>query len=230
MRRRNHKRKRGRKRKFKRRGGRVSKGFSRKVKTVLYKQLEHKAYDFSANTGTISNAGTFIPIGPVASTPNAGTAVNQRIGDEIRLRSIKVNFVINAGTGSAQDNMTMVVGCWKDYVQSSPTVTKIFQDYTHTWTSLFERAALQTKEWIPIMMKRMTLTPVTVGPSVIPRPGITNQWTIRLSLSGKRLPIKKINYRTAIPQAYYFCLFITDNVLTTLPGGSYNGRYTYVDA
>lgn len=169
-----------------------------------------------------STFGSFIYPG---STIPVGTSVNQRIGSQIRLKSIRMNIHV-VGDLSATDTpwFKILVGQWHDFQHSSPDITMLYDAATGGFINSFhKREALQSKKWVPMYEKNFW-----VGHGSIDgvRPA---EMRLSLKFSGKRLPHKKKTFNSAgLSDWQTFIMFITDNAVNA-PFYYIQERVTYTD-
>lgn len=215
---------RGRKRKFRSASNRR---FAKRVKRAVYQLAEHKYLDNSAGNFVITNAGIIeymdFPL------PQGSTEQN-RVGLKIKVRSLKLRLNLSSSSNANHqlyDNVRIIIGCWKDYISSSPSAANILLAPT-LLNSPYLRTMLEEKKWIPMYDRVHTVAyPTATGAT-----GFPAQKFINLSFHGKKLPLKtKVFQTNSLPNNTYFALILSNFVGT--PGGepvvNFISRMTYTD-
>lgn len=195
--------------------------FKRRVRRIVDASIEKKYFDAAVNNIGVNNTGQVSYMG--MDNILSGTGEGQRIGNDIRYKSLAINLTIDSVSGYPVNRWRVIVGCWKDYIFSAPNATQILANTTTSLiNSLYNRTTLERKQWIPMYDGRFTT-----------QYGQMNQIKkIRLKFFGKRLPMKRVNYTSSTtPRSVYFLLVINDTVGSTpYPFYNYYSRMTYVDA
>lgn len=203
-----------------------SKRFQRGVRRVINQTAEKKALDGNAS-GTINGVvGTFNFI-PNGTAIVQGTGSNQRVGNQIRARSLRISYILQAGNSlvSLPYRITVLVGAFRDYQIVTPDINTFYQYPTSVVAySPFLREPLQNKEWIPMFQKTYYLA----------RNSSSNTYpeeiTRTIKFSGKRLPKKLKTYNAAgFVNWVYFMMIFTSDVVPTAPIHVTNWRLTYTD-
>lgn len=209
-----------RRKSFRRRGS--SKKFQRGVRRVIQQTAEKKAINQAGNPTINGVTGTFLffPSGLVQ-----GTGATERIGNQYRVRSLKINTILQVNSASTTVNrIKVLVGCWRDYQTSTPDVTSFYQYPSSVVAySPYLREPLQNKEWIPMYDRNIMLA----------ASGRDNKYTseivLSLSFSGKKLPkkLKTVNGAGFAKWQYFIMFFGTDVVNPAL--AVWNSRLTFTD-
>lgn len=155
-----------------------------------------------------------------------GTGENNRIGSSIRARSLKGNLLFIYNTSSAVAcRVNILIGAWRDYQIAPPTNTSFYQNSTDPSISHFLREPLQNKEWIPMYRRDFILGDANVD-GVYP-----SQKIIRLSFSGKKLPMKKKTFNAGGTVNWqYFVYAWSDHAVANNPPQMYTEwRMTFTD-
>lgn len=199
-------------------------GFKRAVKKVINSTAEKKAIQTIAVQQSVSNSGSFIIFN--GSIPQ-GTASNQRVGNEVQIRSIKVwneAYLLNTAVDIAR--IRIICGIWHDYQTSTPTIAKILEGGSAGYTvAPFLRSGLQAKWWTPLYDRQIILTPKGQD-----EPGgmRLKQW--KFGFHGKRIKRGRIMYNsTGNPQEAYFMLVMSGEIGVPFPVHGYSYRVTYTD-
>lgn len=214
-----------RKRQFRRRNSKFRRGggFTKRVKRVIRSVAEHKATD----TGTLSFILTNSATTSLAASPTQGTAQNQRIGDKIRILSVKPRIAIQRG--DTFNFIRLIVVCWRD--TTTPGVTDILQNTASPFDQLFSplfRENLQNKKMI-IMYDKL-FSAVQTG-LAMPNRGFDNYGFLNLSFFGKKLPMKNREYQAAstVAQWKYYMVMISDSGAVPSPTVYMQTRMTFTD-
>lgn len=205
--------------KRKRRNGNV---FKRRVKRVV-NQLAEKKYQDAQYSNNISNAGYFWYFGQTIPQGDSGTT---REGNQISMRSIKFTLLAGASQDGTYNETyyRVIVGVWKDYQSTSPSVAKILEAPTDQSKSPYWRTGLQAKTWLPMYDTKFTLSRRAAGNN------FPNTKLIDLNFSGKRLPMKRVSYNTTgVPSHTYFVLLVTNYVGVAPPVAEGYSRVTFTD-
>lgn len=215
-----------RKRTFKRRKSYrrgTNRRFQRRVKRVINQTAEKKALDGASNGNINGVTGTFIFPGAALTQ---GTGGNQRIGNQVRIRSLKVNFILQGpNLGGTTQRITVLVGAFRDYQLATPDVNTFFQYPTNVVAySPYLREPLQNKEWVPMYLKTHFLVPWNAVGGYYP-----NEKLVKLSFSGKKLPKKLKTFNAGgYSNWQYFIMFFTADVVNQAIHVT-NWRITYTD-
>lgn len=221
-------RKYGRKRlRFKRRYGRRTKRsgrrFTKRVRYAVNKFAEKKCID-GTYSGAVTNSGVIIPINATIAT---GSQSNQKVGDQVYNRSLKLRLILGTGnsiTATEVCRFRVIVGCWHDYQFTTPSITTIMENPTSESMSFYKRKPLQARRWTPMYDKVITLQ------SALSDRGLCEIFKT-LNFSGKRLPKKRASYNDSnIVQDLYF-IMIWNSWVGTPPTPYYylDTRMTYTD-
>lgn len=211
-----------RKRRFSKRGGRK---FNKRVKFAINKFAERKYLDYAYN-GTAPAASVIVYSN--LGIAQGSSAAGQRIGNEIYNRSLKIRLhctSTNSGD-SGPIHWRIVIGCWKDYTVSAPSMGTVLQDTSYWDISPLYRTYLLQKKWIP-MWDKTFMTSVSGGKI---EGNMNTDRYFNLKFIGKRLPMKRAMYNSSNnPQNAYFVLVMTDAVTISYPSWSIYSRLTYTD-
>lgn len=199
--RRRGKRRFGKRKRFLRR--KSSKIFKRRVKRIINQTAEKKYIDATATT-FVTNVGYFFVVN---SGLSQGDTATTRTGNEVYARSLKMRLLFLNNSTEQLVYWRVIVGCWKDYSVTSPSTTNILEAPTNQTLSPYYRLALQQRKWTPMYDKTFELNNSTAATSGSDVRSIIK--ILKLSFSGKRLPMKRIAYNAgSIPDHCYFVLMI----------------------
>lgn len=208
-----------RKRKSTRRS-RPSKSFSRKVKKVIFSTAEHKYVDLYQSVTPLNNATAVFPL---VNTISQGSGQGQRIGQKIKIRSITLTVQTQLVAGYSPSLQRLILGVWRDYWTTTPSASKLVDDPTDPWKTMYKRDNLVAKLWRPIYDRKWDQT--YTDPT-------TSRYKYQtFKLFGKRLPTKTIDFNGGgIESAYYF-MYLWDTSVGAAPFNalSYRTRVTYTD-
>lgn len=215
------KRKYGGKRKLSRK--RSSRKFVKRVKYAVNKIAERK-YTDNSTSASPTNAGTIQYVG----LPTQGVGTNQRVGLEYYLRSLSVNMLWQAGAGGNADNIQyirVIIGCWKDYVSSVPSVSTLLESATNQSLSPYYRIYLSQRKWVPMYDKAFILGKLGSGTN------IPSARIMKLKFSGKRLPMKRVAASAGSADHMYFVMVQSNyvNVAGGEPSVQIYTRVTFTD-
>lgn len=156
-----------------------------------------------------------------------GAGSGERVGNKVHFRSLKIKGWIQGVTGETSPNTQwrVIIGCWHDYTQSTPTYAQLLGDPSYILQSFYNRDVLQAKAWVPMYDKIVNLT---AEGSFDPA---RNIWITELSFAGKRLPNKDVQYNVNnMPNnAYFIWLANTSTEGIPYPRYQLNARLTYTD-
>lgn len=216
------KRQRTRRRRKTNRRSRPTKAFTRKVRKVIEKSAEHKFIDLYVPPQNFNNGSGVINLLPSITTTGSGQG--QRIGQQIKIRSLRIHVQTQVVTGYAPSLQRMIIGIWKDWAHTTPLASKLVQDVADPWKTFYLRENLQQKLWKPLYDKRYD--------QVFTYPETSRYKLHTFNLYGKRLPVKTINYTlsTGAEDNMYF-LYLWDTSVGAAPFNqvSVRVRMTYTD-
>lgn len=201
-----------------------SRGFARKVKRAVNTFAEKKAINTPLLGSVEGSNGVFWFFNDQITE---GGGSGQRVGNKIHVRSLKLKGWIQGVVGETSPNVQwrMIIGCWHDYPQSTPTYAQIFDDPPYILQSFYNRDILQAKAWVPMYDKIVNLT---AEGSFSPEKNIH---MFELGFAGKRLPHKDMQYNTSDKpnSAYFIWLGNTSTEGIPYPRYQINARMTYTD-
>lgn len=199
--------------------------FKKRVKRVIDATAEKKYLDKSTTT-QFTNVGTFFsPLGTGDITQGTSN-VAQRVGNELRVRSLRIRFSFQTqNTLNIINGIRVIVGMWNDYQVSSPSVVNILANASTMFDiSPYVREVLQSRRWTPMYDKSFLMNNAN-----------DMYWPcfkyMNLKFSGKKLPKKRVAFQTgaSVPDHSYFVLLISNNASGTAPGVVIYSRLTYTD-
>lgn len=201
------------------RSRRTSKRFRSRVLSVVHAAADHKWAGVAAENNTTLNSAS---PSTVFTAIAQGTTDSTRLGDTIAMRSLKMNFHFYGNTAAGQpQTIRLIIGCWNDYQQTSPTTAKLLQTLTIVSITPYLRDPLAARQWIP--MYDATFTVGTVAGTK------EKDKVLKLTFAGKRLPKKNMKFNAAgTPSHVYFWLAISDAVANSC-GYHFHNRYTWTD-
>lgn len=208
--------------KRKRSYGKRKRIFKRRVKRVIQQTAEKKYVDATSSVyagGT--GAGVFTYIVPSITQ---GTGVSERVGNQVRGRSLHIRLLIIAGGAStSQTRLKVLIGTWRDYQINTPLSTTLLNNTSVQSISLYNREPLQNKEWTPMFDKDYLMASLNQSNT------FPEQKIVDLKFSGKRLPHKLRTFNSSgVAANQYFIYLQTDQPLEP-PLIYYQWRYTYTD-
>lgn len=203
-------------------GGKRKRIFKRQVKRVIQQTAEKKYVEATSNfSAGGSGSGTFTYIIPSITQ---GTGISERVGNQVRGRSLHIQLLIIAGGGSTgQTRLKVLIGSWRDYQISSPTSTTLLNNTSVQSITLYNREPLQNKEWTPMFDKDYFLASNTQSNT------FPEQRLIDLKFSGKRLPHKLRTFNSSGNSNNQYFLYVQTDQLLDPPAIYYQWRYTYTD-
>lgn len=200
------------------RGRKLNKRQVRQVKSIITRNEEVKIKDtLLGSTSISSTAGITAAITAVA----VGTEESQRVGDEIRLKSIHVNANI---LGADATNVVRLI--WFQWIPNNasqtPNAGSLLQDTTYPWMSPINETNQKAGLFRIISDKRYQLT--TSG---------SNQGiTLTKTFYGRKIPRKNIEFNPAQSTGFnqIYCLYASDSVAASHPTFTYYTRVSYSDS
>lgn len=194
--------------------------FKRRVKRVVLQLAEHKYIEGNSYVGNCTNLG-YLQIFPV---PSQGTSSNTRLGDEIRVRSLKLNAFMVNGTDDNLSYIRVIFGCWNDYYGTSPTQTKILNNVPDAINSYYVRDYLEARSWTPMYDRRFLMGKAGSGEN------IPSGRLLTMNFYGKKLPKKRMVFKAGTQDHAYFMLITTGNAFGIDPPSIiYDWRMTFTD-
>lgn len=194
--------------------------FNKRVKKVITRAAETKHID--TNTITISSSSPVIQV--LSAFPAEGTGEQQRVGDQIMLKSINVRWRAESNTADTHNTFRFIVFAWNN--TAAPVgAGDIIQDTGSVYDYLLSPYNFDAKDrgdFIVMLDRR-----VTVGVLGGEKPYIDGQW----NFSGSRLPHKKkdFNAATVISRWYYYVLVMHDSSAVPNPTFMMHTRTTFTD-
>lgn len=154
---------------------------------------------------------------PADFTPIQGAGVNQRVGNKITRRSIKVWGSMKFG--DTTNIMRVVWFTWNENSSvSTPTAGDILATMaTEPWNSPLNRPNLEKRRFTPMMDKRYNLSSE--------KPQILFHW----KFIGKRLPHKAMEYSGTDGLGKIYMLLVSDSLAISHPTIETMGRFTFTD-
>lgn len=199
--------------------------FKKRVKRVIDATAEKKYLDKSTTT-SFTNVGTFFsPLGTADITQGTSN-VAQRVGNELRVRSLRISFSFQAlNAFDVVTGVRLIVGMWNDYQVSSPSTVNILANASTMFDiSPYQREVLQSRRWTPMYDRHFLMSKNTDDyyPSFK---------YVNLKFSGKKLPKKRVAFQAggSVPDHSYFVLIMSNNASGTPPGVVIYSRLTYTD-
>lgn len=181
---------------------------------------EHKYIGSYNEGGNVTNLGYLY----LLTAPSQGTAATNRIGDEIRIRSIKLNAFMVNGSDDNISYVRVIFGCWNDYQGTSPSQTKILHNVTGAVNSFYVRDYLEARAWTPMYDRKFLLGKPGAGE------GVPSGRLFTMNFFGKRLPKKRMVFKTGTQDHAYFMLVTTGNIAHAFPPSIiWDWRMTFTD-
>lgn len=217
---------------FRRRGSFKRRNFKRKRgRTIQRKRIFRKRVKFAVNSfaekkakegtiaGSVTNASTTTILN---SSIVQGTGGNQRVGNNVYWRSLKLRLYFNNQNDADEVRWRVIVGVWHDYSSTSPNQSAILQNPTAETTSFLNRNELQQKTWKPILDKTFTTRQILAGPL---------SKTMKINIHGKRLPNKRGTFAAGnvIQDAYFIYMQSSYVGVGTAPDVQGHYRLTFTD-
>lgn len=208
---------------YRKKSTKPSRDFTKQVGKALDELAENKSTDSSVTASPFGTSGTLSYI----TLPTQGSTENQRIGQKIKARSLRLRGYIQADTTINLSQVRMIIGCWKDFQGTSPTASLLMDTPGAVVPSFYNRDTLVQRKWVPMYDKVWNLDGATAS-NVIPTDSIVN---FEISFSGKKLPLKELTFNNAgVVQNQYF-IFCYSNWTAggTAPRLTYDARITFTD-
>jgi len=200
-----------------------SRGFTRKVKRAVNTFAEKKAFNRQI-VGTIAGSNGIFYFLNDQIMEGVGSA--DRIGNKIHARALRIKgFVEGPVDSDGRCTWRVIIGCWKDFQNSTPGYADILDDPSYIAQSLYQRDVLQAQKWVPMYDKLITTT-ATLGFS--PDKSIS---FFDLQFAGKRLPMKdqQFNFGNKPNWGYFIWLANTATGGAPYPLYQFNMRMSYTD-
>lgn len=210
---------RGRRARFKRRRSYGRKrGFKRRVRRVL-KSFADKKYDENFTTLSPSLTSPTWLINPSVAN---GTGDNARIGNCIDYRSLRLRMQLigNAAVG-VPIPIRIVVFCWMDYLNSTPSYTDLFSASGAWINSFYNRTELEAKHWKPMFDKVIKVNSSGSYPDYYK--------FIELNFAGKRLPGKRTYFNSTGTPNHVYCVLAINESGSNPAQVFVRARYTWTD-
>jgi len=204
------------KRKFRRTKRKRGRTFSKKVKAVINRNIEHKFIDQVISktvVDTTAQLGQFV-------NPTQLDQQSYRIGDQITYTRINWNWQFEVSSLTNFNQMRVIIFTWNQL--GAPADTDVLQNNS---TSTVMTSPIRWDTVKAGYMKVMYDRVITVNE-------ITPVKRLNLKFFGRRLPIKKIAFGTGsgyTPKQIWFFV-VSDDAATPFPTYQYYLRVTYTDA
>lgn len=225
----------------KNKGARLSKKQKKEVKQLIRKGVEVKEHYFSIAPTAITNAGTILQLAYISQ----GDADNERVGDEIYLVDLRMNFDCIASqatlgswlAGDAYNNMRVILFRWySDSYTNPPTLTDVLRaGNNYTYLDMYNDNSINSGI-LHIVYDRVFIlenTPYWNGTTTLFASGQSSIHNVmNKRIRGRKLGRKKVTWDPTGNDGYghLYILMVSDSGTTPHPYAQFQISLRYTDS
>jgi len=198
----------------------IKREIKREVKQALAANQEIKIFDVNLSAQSLTAGSTITTL----SNPPQGVGVRQRVGDDIELRSLRLNYqIVQLNADIYSDSRIIIFRWYPNTGLASPSLASILDNTAAI--GLYSQYSWDTRDQYKILYDRThSMSGTTAAP--------TSNSTISVMLHKVHVANLKIQFAAGATTGsnQIFALWISDSVIAPFPLISWSTRLRFTDA